>query len=378
MKSKLTIAILITSLFFTSCSNKKQAQNSTIPEVTVVAAGQKTIPLYTEYVGETSGQSDIEIKPRVEGWVQDIHFTEGGEVKKGQLLYTIQDDELRDRLITAEAQLAQANIQSVKAKSDLDRVRPLVEMNALSKRDLDAAQAAYDVQVQAVIAAKASLHNVHTLLSYTKITSPINGIIGISKVQVGDFVSKNALQSAINTVSYTGAIRVRFAITENDYLTFKQKVTDEKIKNIDMQLLLGNGTIFPETAKFDFANRAIDPSTGSLIVQGTVPNKSNLLRPGQYVKVRIKSGEITNAVLVPQQAINQMQNIYTAMIVDDSSKINMRPVTVGARVGSNWVIKEGLKAGEKVALIGNSFIKTGMPVKANMQPYSYDSTTIIH
>ncbi|MEP7128579.1 MAG: efflux RND transporter periplasmic adaptor subunit, partial [Chitinophagales bacterium] len=324
----------------------------------------------------TYGQSDVDIKPRVEGWVEAINFKEGSLVNKGQLLYTIQDDQLRDQSQAAQAQVAAADIMLVKAKADLDRVRPLVEMNALSKRDLDAAQANYDAQQQAVVAAKAGLNNANTQLSYSRITSPITGYIGISKVQVGDYVGKSMGQSSINTISAIGAMRIRFAISENDYLKYKEKKTAEELSNLQVQFLLSDGSLFPEIGKLDFANREVDPSTGSLLVQAIVENKSHLLKPGQYVKVRFKADEIQNAVLVPQQAINQMQSIYMAYLVNDSNMIKPKQVKVGQRIGSNWVITEGVKPGQKVALIGNAIIKPNMVINPLVKAYAYDSTSV--
>lgn len=375
MRPLLIASVLIPASLLVSCTSKKQEVAQIIPEVNVVQVGQMNVPLYAEYVGQTYGQSDVEIKPRVEGWVQSVNFKEGSAVSKGQLLYTIQDDELRDRVQAAQAQVSEAQILLVKAKSDLDRVKPLTEMNALSKRDLDAAQATYDAQQEAVVAAKAGLNNAQTQLSYSRITAPISGTIGVSKVQVGDYVGKSIGQQAINTVSAVGAMRVRFSITENDYLKFSQKMNKDNVKNLEVQFILNDGSVFPETGKLDFANREIDPATGSLLVQAIVENKTHLLRPGQYVKVRFKSEEIANAILVPQQAINQMQSLYMAFVVDDSSKINPRPVKTGMRTGSNWVITEGLKPGEKVALVGNIIIKPGIVIRPVINPYSYDSTS---
>src|SRR5215831_16963880 len=235
MKTNLIAITFFPASLLISCKEKTEATDVN-PEVTVVAAGQKTIPVYSEYVGQTYGQSDVEIKPRVEGWIQSINFKEGSPVQQGQLLYVIQDDELRDREQAAQAQLAEANVLLVKAKSDLDRVKPLVEMNALSRRDLDAAQASYDAQQQAVVAARASLNNAQTQLSYSKVTAPITGVIGVSKVQVGDYVRKSlGDQSTINTISALGAMRVRFSITENDYLKFSQKMNRDKVKDLEVQ-----------------------------------------------------------------------------------------------------------------------------------------------
>jgi len=375
MKVSLRIIMFMSCIFLVACKDKKQETAQVVPEVTVVQAGQRTVPIYAEYVGQTFGQSDVEIRSRVEGWVQSINFKEGSAVNKGQLLYVIQDDELRDKEQAAAAQLSQANILLVKAKSDLDRVKPLAEMNALSKRDLDAAQATYDAQGEAVNSAKAALSNARTQLSYARILSPISGTIGLSTVQVGDYV-KNIGQPPLNTVSAVGAMRVRFSITENDYLKYTQAMSKEDMKSLQVQFVLNDGSVFPETGKLDFANREIDPTTGSLLVQALVENKSHLLRPGQYLKVRFKSAEIKDAILVPQQAINQMQDVYMAFIVNDSNKITPKPVQAGARVGSNWIVTNGIKPGEKVALVGNMIIKPGITIKPVMKPYSYDSTSV--
>jgi len=375
MKVHLTVLLFFSFCFFIACKDKNAEKEILVPEVSVIVAEQRTVPIYTEYVGQTFGKSDVEIRPRVEGWVQQLNFKEGSAVKKGQLLYVIQDDELKDKEQAAQAQLSEANILLVRAKSDLDRVKPLAEMNALSKRDLDAAQATYDAQGEAVNSAKAALSNARTQLSYARIIAPIAGTIGISAVQVGDYVKNVGQETPLNTISAVGAMRVRFSITENDYLKFSQGISKDDFKKLEVQFLLNDGTVFPETGKLDFANREIDPTTGSLIVQAIVENKSKLLRPGQYVKVRFKSTEIPNAVLVPQQAINQMQSIYMAFVVNDSNKIVPRPVTTGARVGSNWVITSGLKPGEKVALVGNMIIKPGMTIKPTVTKNPIDSTS---
>ena len=375
MKRLRVFLILLPSCIYFSCNDKKTEIGAVVPEVSVVQVGQKNVTIYTEYVGQAYGQSDIDIKPRVEGWIQSMHFKEGTPVQAGQLLYVIQDDELRDREQAAQADLAQANIILARNKADLDRVKPLAEMNALSKRDLDAAQASYDAQLQVIEAAKAALRNAQTQLSYSRVTAPISGIIGVSKVQVGDYVRK-ALgdQSTMNTISALGEIRIRFAITESDYIKYRHEKTADELRSLPVEFVLNDGTVFPEKGRLDFANREIDPTTGSLLVQAVVPNRSGLMRPGQYVKVRFKSFEIPNATLVPQEAINQMQNVYMAFVVNDSNKINPKPVQVGTRTGGNWVVTKGLEPGDKVALVGNALIKPGTMVKPIPKSYSYDST----
>ncbi len=362
---------LITAAFY-SCK-QEQAVKVVVPEVSVVQAGQKTVPMYAEYVGQTFGQSDIEIQPRVEGWITGIHFKEGDAVKEGQLLYTIDDIQLRNRVSSAEARVTETEVLLTKAKSDLDRVEPLAKMNALSQRDLDAAKANYEAQVQSVASAKSLLANAQVELGYSRITAPINGVIGVSRVQVGDYVTKGAGATPINTVSAVGAVRVRFSISENDYLTYRKKAEQgATTATIEVEMILSNGEVFPEKGKIDFADRTVDPTTGSLLVQAIFENKNGLLKPGQYGKVRFKTDEVPNAILVPQQAVNQLQNIFQVFLVDDSNRIVPKPVKTGFRIGSNWVITDGLKAGDRVALLGNAVVKPKMVVQPVAKEWSYE------
>ncbi len=359
-----------------ACGEKKAAM-TVVPDVNVVAAVKRDIPVYSEFVGQTYGQSDIEIQPRVDGWVTAIHFKEGQMVKTGQLLYTIDDVELQNRVNSAAAHVTEAQVLVEKTKADLDRVEPLAAMNALSKRDLDAAVAAYKAQLGSLASAEAMYENAKVEMGYARITSPIDGIIGVSKVQPGDYVSKGIGRNVINTISAIGAMRVRFSITENDYLRFKKKAAEGMtVDQIELEMILGDGTVYPEKGKVDFADRTIDPLTGSMLVQGIFQNTDRVLRPGQYVKVRFISDRQKDAVLVPQQAINQLQSIYRVFVINDSSMIVPRTVKVGVRSGSNWAILEGLKEGEKVAMVGNAILKPGIPVKPVIMPWNYDSTLV--
>jgi membrane fusion protein (multidrug efflux system) len=347
-----------------------------LPEVNIVEAVQRTLPRYTEYVGQTLGIQDVDIVPRVEGWITGMHFKEGSLVQKGSLLYTIDDLPIRTSMDAAAANLAKARTQLVNKKTELDRVRPLTEMNALSRRDLDAANAAYEAARAEVAMAEAQLGTSKIQLGYTRITSPITGIIGISKVQVGDYVNRSGF-SAINTISSLGDVRVRFPISENEYMKFfnQGKQAGGQTGAGAVELELGDGTLYPERGRIDLANRAVDPQTGSLLVQAIFPNKSGLIRPGQYVKVRFLTDLYKDAVLVPQQAVNQLQSIYQVFVLGDSSKLTPRVVKTGARIGSNWIITEGLKAGDKVAIIGSAAINPARPVKPKPMPWNYDSTT---
>jgi membrane fusion protein (multidrug efflux system) len=360
---------IISTLF--ACK-EKSAKISIVPEVNAVAAVKKTLPVYSEFIGTTYGQSDIDIQPRVDGWITAMSFKEGDRVTQGQLLYTIDGVQLRNRVASAEANVAAEKVLLEKAKADLDRVEPLAKMNALSQRDLDAAKATYDAQGQKLESAKAMLSNAQTELSYARITAPISGVIGVSKVLVGDYVNRSSGKNVINTISAVGAMRVRFSISENEYLAFKERAKQSGAtkEDIEVEMILGDGTLFPEKGKIDFADRTIDPATGRLLVQAIFENSNGLLKPGQYTKLRFVTDMLSDAVIIPQQAVNQMQNIYQVFVIEQN-KIKPRPVEVGMRVGTNWVITKGLQAGETVAVLGNAMVKPDMEIKPVEMKWEY-------
>lgn len=367
--------------FLWGCKEEKAPPPPPVPLVNVVAVGKMTVPVYSDYVGQTYGISDVNIRSRVAGYITSMHYKEGQTVQKGQLLYVIDDRTIQTRIDAAEAQLAEARTYLVRAKADLDRVEPLAQMNALSKRDLDASVATYKATQAQVEAAEAALRNAKIDLSFTRITSPITGVIGLSKFMVGDFINSGAMGEPLNTVSAIGEMRVRFPISEADYLRFVKRSREEG-KNpqivaatVPVSLVLGDNTIFDETGRIDLANRQIDPTTGSLTLQAVFKNENRILRPGQYVKVRFKTDEFKDAIMVPQSAVNQLQSIYQVFIVNDSSKLVPRVVVPGARVGSNWIISSGVKKGERVAVIGNATINPKNPVNPVVANWNYDSTS---
>jgi membrane fusion protein (multidrug efflux system) len=374
----LSVLLLATGIF--SCKDKEE-KPVLVPDVNVVAAGKLTVPVFTEYVGQTYGISDVNIRSRVAGFLTSIHYKEGQVVEKGQLLYVVDDRTIITRIDAAEAQLAEARTYMVKAKADLDRVEPLTKMNALSQRDLDAARATYEASKSEVAAAEAALRNTKIDLGFTRITAPISGVIGLSKIMVGDFVNQGAMGEPLNTISALGEVRVRFPISETDYLRFAKKAKERQSgtgmtnRQLPVELLLSDNSLFNEIGKIDLANRQIDPQTGSLIMQAVFENKERLLRPGQYVKVRFKTDEYKDAIMIPQGAVNQLQGVYQVFVMGDSSKLKPKVVVPGARVGSNWIITEGLQEGEKVAIIGNAAINPKNPVKPNQINWNYDSTS---
>jgi membrane fusion protein (multidrug efflux system) len=375
---KTALAFLLLGII--SCKEQKEVKEQVAPEVMTVSVIQKTVPVYGEYVGETYGKADVAINAQIDGTIVGIHFTEGNYVQKGQLLYTLDDETLRNKYSQAEARYAQANTMMVRAKSDLERVEPLATMKALSQRELDAAKAAYQAAKSEVDVAEGALKNAKIDLGDAKIQAPISGIIGFSKLQVGDHVSRLNLGEPLNMVSSVDEIRVRFTISEDEYLEYIRRfkyhrgfmVTDK----IPVTLILSDGSFYDQTGSINITNRQIDPTTGSFLIQAVFPNPKGLLRPGQFVRVRLQKDLYPDAIVVPQQAINQLQNKYQVFVVDDSSKLQPKLVTVGNRVGSNWIVKEGLKAGEKVAIIGSMMLRPAMQVRSKKLSWNSDSTDI--
>ncbi|HET7001994.1 MAG TPA: efflux RND transporter periplasmic adaptor subunit [Puia sp.] len=380
MPSILEKGLVISSLLISVCSCKEEEKKAEVsPEVNVVVAGKENIPVYSEYVGQVYGLSDVNIDPRVQGWITGIYFKEGSLVQKGSLLYTIDDQPFINSVEASKAEVARTQTQMQNRKSELDRVRPLTEMNALSKRDLDDANAAYISAQNEVKIAEARLANAKIELGYTRITAPITGIIGISKVQIGDYVKMISAGAGINVVSSLGEVRVRFPISENDYLNFLREYRkDPKANNfseVPVELILGDGTLFGEKGVLQLTNRQIDPNTGSILIQALFKNTSGLLRPGQYVKVRFKTGEFNNAVIIPQQSVNQLQNIFQVFLLTDSNKVKPTTVKVGSRVGSNWIVTDGIKEGDKIVIVGSTFLNPTMVVRPVMLKWNYDSTS---
>lgn len=381
MPSTLARWLFLGYLYFSviSCKDDENKTAVVSPEVNVVLAGKQNIPVYSEYVGQIYGLTDVNIDPRVEGWITGIYFKEGSLVQKGALLYTIDDVPILNQIEAAKAEVARTQVMMLNKKSELDRVKPLAEMNALSQRDLDDANAAYEASVNEEKIAESKLANTRIQLSYTKMTSPITGIIGISKVQVGDYVQRVSLGTGINAVSSLGEVRVRFPISENDFLNFAREYRKDPKNNnfqdVPVDLILGDGTLFGEKGHLQLTNRQIDPGTGSILVQALFKNASGVLRPGQYVKVRFRTSEYNNAIVIPQQSVNQLQNIYQVFLLTDSNKLKPTLIKVGNRVGSNWIVNEGLKEGDKVVIVGSTFLNPSMIVRPVMLKWNYDSTS---
>jgi len=345
-------AALFLMLAIAGCG-KEATVTAPLVKVNVVTAIANDVPLYEDFVAQVFGESDVDIRARVEGWVTKVNFKEGSSVKKGTLLYVVDDIEYKNRVDRAGSEVARAKTELVRAQNELNRVRPLTELNALSKQDLDNAVASFEAAKAQVQANEASYDNAKVELGYTRVSAPFDGIVGISNVREGDYVSRVGNTSVLTTISNIDGVRVRFQISEREYLRIAQLTPEElSAAKKNIQLLLADGTNYTHTGQVNFADREIDPKTGTLTVEAIFPNPKGLLRPGLFVKARVLLSTLPNAVVVPQRAVTQLQNLAQVFIVTDSSTLKATTVEAGQKVGDGWVITKGLKAGDRVAVVG--------------------------
>lgn len=356
-------------LFLFACSEKKNTDMSAAPpaKISVIETTARDVPLYLQLVGETHGLKDIAIRARVEGFLEGIHFQEGSEVKKGDLLYTLESQPFEEKVAARKSAVAEAQTMLAKAKGDLDRIEPLAKINAVSQSDLDAATAAYEASISSLEAAKATLRAAKIELGYTKIYSPIDGIIGRTQAKVGDFVGREPNPVILNTVSQVDTVLVTFFITESQYLEVARSLAKTNPARRDRreanpQLILIDGSVYEHKGKIDFVDRQVDTTTGAMLVQASFPNPEKLLRPGQFVKVRILGRMVNNGILIPQRCVMELQGLYQVYVVDVNNKVTTRRITVGPKVGSFWLVAKGLKAGEKVIYEGLQKVKDGATV----------------
>jgi membrane fusion protein (multidrug efflux system) len=360
-------AVAILAIACLVACKEEQAPQAAPLEVPVVQVVQRDQPITADRVGQLYGAEDIEIRARVAGFLQGIHFQEGTQVKKGQLLYTIDPQEQLQAVARARGDLASAKTRLVKAESDVKRYRPLAEMKAVSQADLDAAVAEEGATRGQVEANEAALRANEITLSYTKISSPIDGLIGMTQAKVGDYVGQLPNPVVLDTVSNIEEVLARFSVTERDYLEIMRKIGPpdaRKTRFDDVELILADGSLYGHRGAIDFADRQINPTTGTLNVQATFPNPERLLRPGQYARVRVVLETRKGALLVPQRAVQELQGQQMVSLVSADGTVETRTLQMGPRIGSLWLVEKGLAAGDKVILEGAQKVKPGAKVVA--------------
>jgi len=360
----------ICALLLCACTKEEAPPPPPLPQVTVYQTKAIEVPIYQEFVGQIYGFNDIAIAARVEGYLEGIHFEEGSRVEKGKLLYTIESQQFEADVAAKMSGVAGAETVLTEAKTYLNRIKPLAKEKAVSQSDLDSAEANYEVSISSVKAAKAILKAAKIQLGYTKIYSPINGIIGKTKAKVGDFVGRSPNPIILNTVSRIDTVLVEFFITESQYLMFMRKYISqpgtedfEKKDKADLELILSDGSVYDHKGKADFVNREVDPTTGALLIQASFPNPDELLRPGQFARVRGEVEVVKNGILIPQRCVMELQGSFSVYVVGPEDKIQARKIKVGPKIKSFWLVREGLKPGEKVVYEGLQKVKDGTVVE---------------
>jgi membrane fusion protein (multidrug efflux system) len=366
--------ILLSSV---GCGKSEQPQ-ARPPEVEVVQVEQKDVPIWNEWVGTLEGLVNAQIKPQVTGYLLRQTYKEGSFVKKGELLFEIDPrtfqaalDQAKAQLANANGQLAQAEANQVKAQLDVNRYTPLAKEQAVSQQDLDnavqgnvAAQAQVRAAKAQIDAARAQVDAAQLNLGFTRIVSQIDGIAGIAQAQIGDLVGPTSL---LTTVSTLDPIKVYFPVSEKGYLNYIKENPDaakraEQERQLGLEMILADGSRYPHEGSFSFADRQVDVKTGTLRLQGLFPNPGNILRPGQFARVRAITTTKKGALLIPQRAVTELQGGYQVAVVGKDNKVSIRPVKVGERVGSLWIVYEGLKPGERVVAEGIQKVHADMTV----------------
>jgi membrane fusion protein, multidrug efflux system len=334
-------------------------------EVYVTPVIQQDVPVYLDLVGQTAGFQDVEIRARVEGFLESVNFTEGSFVREGQLLYQIDRKPLEAALAGARADEARAQATLEKTENDVARYLPLVAKQAVSQQELDNAVSARQAARAQVNAARAAVEEAMLNLGYTRVTSPIAGLAGTTQVKPGNLVGRGAA-TLLTTVSQIDPMIFRVAVTEAEYMRLVKRVPDRVAhapRTGGIELTLADGIVHPQKGYVGPIERAIDPATGTLGVQLIFPNPERLLRPGQYGRARVLVDTKREALLIPQRAVQEVQSLHSVAVVDKENRVAFRNVSVGPRVDTLWVIEDGLQPGEQVVAEGLQAISDGAVVR---------------
>jgi membrane fusion protein (multidrug efflux system) len=368
---------------------KPSTQTPSLPVVEVAPVEQKDVPINGEWIGTLTGQVNADVKGQVTGYLLTRNYKEGSFVRKGQILFEIDPrpfqaalDQARGQLAQAQAQLVQDEAQlstseanQLKSQLNVEKYEPLAKVDAVSKQDFDnatqtdlankaqvkAAEAAIAAAKAQIKVSEAAVETATINLSFTRVVSPIDGIAGIAQAQVGDLISTSS--GPLTTVSTLDPIRDYFTVSEQQYLELQKRFSDSEKDHWKLQLILADGTTYPQEGQFYFADRQVNPNTGAIQLAALFPNPGNVLRPGQYGKVRAIVRVQQNALLIPQAAVNEQQGSNLVAVVDKDNRVSMRPVQVGQRTDTMWVINGGLNPGDRVIVEGQQNLRPGMTVQ---------------
>jgi membrane fusion protein (multidrug efflux system) len=367
-RRSLLAASLAASVLAAACARKQSPPPPPV-EVLVVPVVQKDVPVVGEWIGTLDGSVNADIRPKVEGYVLRQLYKEGQFVRRNDLLFEIDPRQFRAALDQARGTLARAEAQLSKATRDVERFTPLAAQRAISQQELDNAVAAERDARGGLSAARAAVEQAALNLGWTRVTSPIDGIVGIARTQTGDLVNTQTVMATVSTVD---PIRVTFGISEKEYMDRAASINRANYPTTErgpaLELILEDGSVFPEPGKAVLVDREVNVKTGTLTIKGFFPNPHNILRPGQYAHVRAELSLRPGALLVPQRAVTELQGGSRVAVAGADGKADIRAVETGPRIGDLWVIEKGLTAGENVIVSGLQYLRPGTPVTAKLAP----------
>jgi membrane fusion protein (multidrug efflux system) len=360
----LAVAFVI-AFFGVGCSRKPAQTAAAPPEVLVTTVQPRDVPRVLERVATLDGFINANINAQVQGYITSRDYTEGSVVKKGEPLFQIDPRPYQAALAQAKGTLAKDKANQVKAEADEKRALDLFKKKVISDQERDTAIAAAGSSRANVEADEASVQQAELNVGYTKITAPIQGLAGFANNEVGDLVGPTT--GSLTTVSQIDPIKAVVTAGEGPFTDFVSRHPDPKerneyVKTLQFELILGNGEIFPQKGKFYALDRSLDPKTGSIRYEVTFPNPGNILRPGQFGKVRFVADMKKGAMVIPQEAVNELQGSYQVAVVDQNNKASLRPVKMGERIGAMWEVTDGLKPGDRVVVQGAQKVREGSPV----------------
>jgi membrane fusion protein (multidrug efflux system) len=353
------VVSIVFTLSLTGCGRSEAALKLPDTEVLVAAPVQQDVPVHSEWVATLDGYVNAEIRPQVSGYIVSQNYKEGAVVRKGQVLFEIDPRPFQAALDGAKGELAQAEAQLAKSTNDVERDAPLAAQKAIPKEKLDNEIQAKRAAEAAVASGKATVERAQLDLEWTKVTSLVDGVAGITEVQMGNLVGPS---SRLTSVSQVNPIKVYFPVSEQEYLRAKHVSSNGQPMNLfdsSPELVLSDGTVYPHKGKVIMTDRQVDANTGTIRLVAAFPNPGNTLRPGLYGRVRIQTSIRKDALLVPQAAVTQLQGGYQIALVGSDNKISVRAVKAGEKIGQMWVIEEGLKPGEQVVVQGQDKVREG-------------------
>ena len=361
-RSRLATSVAAAALLTAGC--KKEAPPPPPPPVVeVITVAATNAPASAEIIGQLDSPQNVEIRARVEAFVDKMLFTEGTEVKEGDILFKLDDKPFKERLAAANARVAEAKASLNKYDKDVARLQPLAQKRAVPQQDLDNALASVDVGKASVLSAQAQVESATIDLGYCDVKAPITGLIGAKQVSMGDLVGKGQ-PTLMATISTLDPIWFYCAVSEVRYLKAESEAqrTGKKIAELPVTLILANGSIHPEKGKFVFIDRAVDVKTGTLRMRAEFPNSKKLLRPGMFARINVDLGARADTLLVPQRALAELQGKNFVWVIGSENKATQRPVNAGEAVGGDVIILEGLKAGERIVVEGVLKVREGLTV----------------